>query len=525
MGTISLEDRLLDRFHRVEKRTWVAVAAALLVGLLTHIAAMTGILINSDNGYPVLGYQWLVGSGRWMQGVLGELRGHVGMGTVTAPLAILFIALSAGGVVSILDIRSGVLSGLAGGLLATFPAIVCTASYAIHVDMYFFALLLAVAGVYCVKRWRYGWIPGTVLMAMSMGTYQAYISMAAGLLVLLCLRDTLRGTASPKKILLKGLGFIGVLALSVALYYGMVRISVAATGTALSDYQGINNMAVLDPAAILHAVTGSYWKLGKFFLLDRYGVTNGTFACWLYRLTLALSGLGYVLLAARTGLFKKPGLLATSLLCLVLLPLGVSFVAVLWQNPEIGWLQSYAYLLIFLLPILFTDMLCHPKETNVDVLADRKRLWPKTVMSLGTVAIALLLTFNWYATSTQCYSKMRLGYEAATAECLMIATELTALPGFTEETPIALLGSAALRDYDSQFAYLENFDGVAGKSMIGDSNMLKRLLTNYYQVYFTYADGDMLAKAAGNPLCETMPCWPDNGSIQMVDGVAVVKLS
>ena len=522
--TLPLEYRLLDRLRGIKKRTWIAVLTALAVGILTHAAAMTGIMINSDSGFPVMSYQWFVGHGRFSLGILGELRGHVGMGTVTVPICILCLGATAGITVSILDIRSGILAGILGGMEAAFPTVVSILSYPFVADMQLFALLLAALGAYCTIKYKRGWIAAPLLIAFSMGAYQAQISFAASLLLVYCLLQLFSPEVTFRQVLLQGLKYIGVLAASVGVYYLLVKLTVAVTGYALVDYVGISNMDVINWKAVLHAVTGSYWKVSKFFLLDRYGVTNSSLGCWLYRFALLLTAGLYFAAVIRAKLAKSPAKLVLSLVLTALIPLGISLVAVFWQNPELNWLQMYAYVMVFALMLKLADLL--PDFQSIpDNPKQKRRAFGRTAARLGTVLVGAMLVFHWYSVSTQCYSKMRLGYEAAVTECTMIAGDLVDLPGFTEETPVALMGTASYRDYDAQFYYLANFDTIAGKSMIGDSNMIKRLLSNYLQVYFTYADGAETDAVMNTETYQSMPCWPDHGYVQMIDGVAVIKLS
>ena len=62
---------------------------------------------------------------------------------------------------------------LISGMLVTLPAVASTFAYVFTMDGYMLAVLLSVASVLCVKKSRYGFLPGAVCLAFSQGTYQA----------------------------------------------------------------------------------------------------------------------------------------------------------------------------------------------------------------------------------------------------------------------------------------------------------------------------------------------------------------
>ena len=80
--------------------------------------------------------------------------------------------------------------------MAAFPAVGYTFLYLFTASAYCFAIFLAVLSVSLARRGRWHWLAGCLLLACSMGTYQAYVTVAIGLSLLVIFRETLDPSAS-----------------------------------------------------------------------------------------------------------------------------------------------------------------------------------------------------------------------------------------------------------------------------------------------------------------------------------------
>lgn len=119
-----------------DKRKWAAIAqsnaavaaiAALIFGFIAHLFGIVMILNNYDSivAQPA-SYGTGITSGRWFLTILGDIVGKCGgnysLSVVNGTLLILFLAISAGFLVSALRIRRKVSAILIGMLFAVFPS-------------------------------------------------------------------------------------------------------------------------------------------------------------------------------------------------------------------------------------------------------------------------------------------------------------------------------------------------------------------------------------------------------------------
>lgn len=187
----------MDRIKRFQKTPeFTAIVSALVMGYLTHNFALTNVMHNIDDiGNQPYGYGMGLDMGRWLLTVLGDFAEVLGAGRnlhyINGILFIVLIAISAAFVVSSLKIHSCISASLIGMLFAVFPSGVIALTYRFTSVYYGLSLLMAVGAAWVIHRYRNGFLLSAVLIAASLGIYQAYVSFPISIWVLLLIRQAL----------------------------------------------------------------------------------------------------------------------------------------------------------------------------------------------------------------------------------------------------------------------------------------------------------------------------------------------
>lgn len=351
MKTMSVSQRIDDLWRKIPANVKTGFFAALFAGLITHLVGVTNFFQNCDsvNAMADIANTRVV-IGRWFQHVIQFAFG----GTIDNPgtvlvMGIVSLAVSAALIIHLLSIRSVPLSALVGVLMVTFPAVFSTFSFT-FAAVYFFALLLECLGVLLTRRGN-RWIPlAVVMMALSMGIYQAYICCGAGLFIICLILDIFDGKRNMKQLLYEGFKYVVVLICSVALYLAITQILLKKSGAELAA-TAYNTGFLSDLPADL--VRG-YKKVLRFFWYDEYG-ENTFLSKWLYRgIILSCAG-SYIVLLLKTKCYKSFPKLVLSAVLIMLLPLAVHVTSVLRAGANSHWLMMYAFVLIPILAISFID--------------------------------------------------------------------------------------------------------------------------------------------------------------------------
>lgn len=524
-----VSDFIPQKLRAIPKQVRAAMLSAFIVGLACHIQILTQLLLNHDT-VTSLGDDgmWLLTQGKWFFGYLAGLRGSIASGGIETMLALLFLSLVAGLTVSILRVKNLVHAVFVGAFLVAFPSVICNMLY-MGEDTFFAALVLATLGVYFTTKYKLGYIGGTVLLTLSLGTYQTYIGYAAGLFVIVVILDILENEKKPAKILLDGLKYIAVMLVAVGLYYVCLQILLKVRGVELSSYMNVNSIGNFSVGSILSQAWIAYKESLKFMFFDYFGTKQAIFV-WCYRLVVLVDVVLFILIAYKKKLYKNIlMLLLVVVLGVFALPLAVNAISVLSQTFT-HWLMKYPFVLMFVVMIALLErflMICRDKSIEKQ---NKKNIVQNIFPGIHWLAVALaaVLVFNWFLLANQGYQKMRFTTEAITSKTSGLIQAIYNENDYTEGIEIAIVGNAPfkyLKDPKDVFNIYQCYTGFDDtENVLYNSGILLAYMRNYLGVSFNTVDG-VEFEAQHQEEVDNMGVYPGKESIELIDGVLVVKLS
>ena len=194
---MSTPAKMLEAVKKKIKREWkTAFVWTFIIGLLIHMPVMLSDVPNHDGLSSMYFDQNMITSGRWFLMIACGFSSFYTLPWVIGLLGLLFLGLCAAALTEVLEVKNSFGIVLMGGLLVSFPALASTFAYVFTLDGYMLALFLAVLAVLFTKKSRFGFVWGGICLAFSMGTYQAYVSMAM-LLSIYCILMTAMDDGDP----------------------------------------------------------------------------------------------------------------------------------------------------------------------------------------------------------------------------------------------------------------------------------------------------------------------------------------
>lgn len=491
----------------LKRSAWVALAAVAVSSFAAHGFLFANEFFSHDSisyfTYATGSGAFYTGIGRFFIPVYEAIKGAVAAPWLIGLLFILWMTLTTLLVAQLLDIRSTAGLALTGALLSTNTALTLTgATYIYCMDEYAFALCMAAAAAVLFRRGK-GWsVPGVVLLVLSLAVYQAYFTVAACLCFLLVLREA-AGKTPLKQTVLSGLRYLALLAVSFGAYYGLWSMVCRSSGVEKQRVEesllaggGLGQLLRLIRDANVEYVRG---------LFDTDGVL-GTLMLLVHVLVLAalVWRLAQILRDRELPIGKK--LLLLCLVCLI--PTAFNSAAILLAG-------SATQLMTFAGELLYVLLLVCYEPT------EGKTSW------LRTAALVLLCCVLWQHTvyANQVYMKKELEHTATVSLATRVIDRVELTEGYVPgETPVAFAGrldrNAYLNRGRDEFRELDRTVGLW--SDYSATYNLGRYLTdylNYPLLWDTETDVSQWEEV------QAMPVFPAAGSIRMVQGTVVVKLS
>ena len=485
-----------------------------LAGYLGHLYAFTNLIPNSDGLSRVFDPQQMTVSGRWFLHFASALNDFTQMPALIGFLSVLFLSLAAALAVDVLGLRSRALCALTGAVMALFPCVGYTFLYMFTASAYCLAIFLAVLSVWLARRGNISWLLGGLCLALAMGIYQAYATVAIALSLLAVLSRVLERENSFRDTLAFGLRLVGYLAVGAVLYYVILLLFLKVKDLELLSYLGMDAAAGGYPfGALPSLVVESYKQVVAFFFLP--GSANGFANVFMVLLDLLalLLGLGALwTVFARRGLLREKWRLLGALVLLALLPLGMNFMQVLSPYSAPTPLMKYAFVSVYLLVLLVLD--CAEGLDGLRALAPAGAVW---------CALLLLFCLN---TNNLLYTASAQAHRSTESWATRLLSRIESCEGYEPGMEIAIVGAVPAEQIQSDIpSYLQvDHYSVPMDSVLPLNKHIYYYLSDWLNFPVEEPTEETMLSISGSEEFQSMPLYPAQGSVQVLDGRVVVRM-
>ena len=508
-------EKLINKLK--EEQYKVPFISGIVIGLITHMFMIVNKFPNGDSMTNFYFDQNMVTSGRWFLTVACGLSSFYDLNFVNGLLAIIFLSISAVFITRFFDVKKKTTLILVPAVMVTFPAVAATMSYMYTVDGYMLGLLFAVVAAYISKKYKFGFFGGMVFLALSLGTYQAYVSVA----ILLCLFDIIFAVIDNEDIYTlwnKGFKYIMMGIGGGAIYYVVLKICLFAQQKELDTYQGINEMTHISLSSIPERLYKMYYDFVAFAFSGRIFVNN--FLTMIIMSTLVSATMVAIfVLFVKNKAFKKWYSWLILFLSIGLMPFGANTV-LLMMSPEGEYhlVMRLQWVIFIVAIVIIAEKVISAFETVKD-----KLIIPKTV----SVVLVALLCYNFLLMDNIAYFNLQQQYEKSYAYCVRLLDRIEQTPGYVQGMPICMVGEISEKSYPST----ELTDKITSKIRGTDGNFLfyrgeqyEEFMSNYLGAKLNILTGPYVTDMYFSEEYMEMSTFPDKNSIKIVNGIMFIKL-
>ena len=513
VGVVILPEKIIRKLKNYILPQWkVCFLSAIVIGLVTHLYKITNWLPNWDSLVFRYDAQNMLSMGRWFLPVASGISSFYDLPWLTGLMAILFHALGAVAIVEIFKVKKAVTACLIGATVVSFPTVTSVMMYNYVADAYALSFLFAVLAALFLTKEKPKYLISVILIALSVGIYQAYITVTIMLLLCFLIVKALSKDTKIKELFLWVGKFLLTGALGMALYYLALTLILKLTKITLLDYQGFGDAASLsgiDIFASLYTIKESF--LGYFF-----DFSNGINAFSLINIVIVIAA---VILYLAYIIKNKIGVLKSVIVVVfvALLPIGASVLSFLNSSIDYHNLMKMGFLIFYLLFILIYEKI------------DFEKINFQAIKSWSVLVISVVLIFNYIVIANVSYHKLNMSYEKSIGTLNRIADRIEQTDGANACDSILVLGAL-----DNSEAYSSNLppdmtgttDGFiirADDEIVGQS-VLCSALNDYCGKEYKFLSGEEKQELLGKIDENNLSNWPDKNSIQIISNVIIIKL-
>lgn len=491
-----------------------------IVALLTCIFNYFYFIINGYGGpdavcegvYYYIGEDTATASARWFIPYLNKFFGQ----NVIIPLVIiifyaLMIAAAAFFLFDLWEIKSAGFQIFSVSAMVCFPVITRQFAYLYTALAYSTAFLMVVLAAWLLKKKQVlSFIAATVCLIIMFGSFQSYIGAAATIVVIGFLLDMAK-----KRPILEALEDVGQY-LICGIIAGILDLFIANAMIKAKGVTAYGRVSEVSLSESLKYLDFSIPAAYKWFF--SYFDTDVLARNILYTVLFAII---IILVIANVIALIKNKKIVHSILFVVgilLLPLAMNVCAVVFPHNGIYDVMRYQYVL--LIPLAFA--LFVPLAKNI-----------VTSMLQWISFFAVFLLIAGYTISSNasaiCY---KLAYESTHDQALSMLSRVYELDGYDPDSTTIMFGGQPIGYGDTYVAFEQLFKYAIMESgpvfWGGDYGMTACryfFFRNYMGVDPYGLTADQYWYVVCSPEYMDMPCWPAQGSVQMIDNYAVIKLS
>lgn len=500
--------------HKREKLA-VCMAATFLWGMVAYGYRFCNLDFSHDSMlvFQELDVGPMISVGRFLQPVYFWLRGRLYAPMLVGCLALCYIGLSVYWVAELLELERRGTIGLLSGVMAVNSVVTLTgATYLHNLDIYMLALLLAVWSVWICRRGKYGFLLAVFPRIASLGLYQSYLQTAILLHMMLLVLALLR-QEDTSEIIAEGRRALVSFALALAIYYGCYRLALVWTGTAVStNYNALSNVGLWTaPGKLLRDLAYGAYTVFRFFAVPAASCPGVVAVCY--------GGIFFAAAVSVAEIVRLRGIRGRELALLAVLlgamPFAMNLACILAQG-MVHDLMLYVCVLLLVLAWECSRLWREVGQSSLRWLG--RRLLP---LLLGVVVLDGVIYAN------QVSLKKTLEYNATMTTMNRILDRIELTEGYVYgQTPVAFVGllyNSPLTRQAADFDYSRT--GLWHSYAVSFPETYGMYIQNVLNYDMRILSADEAEELADREIVRHMGIFPARDSVQMVDGVAVVKLA
>ena len=502
--------QFLSNLKNKIKKWKLAFIATVLIGILVHIFAITNILPNHDGINNIFATQDNVRLGRWFLKYACGISSYYTLPSLISIISIGILGIVSALLVELFQVKKKLNIILLSAIVVTYPTIASAFSYMFTADGYMIALLLATISVLLANKYKYGFLIGSFCVCLSLGIYQAYISVTI-ILCILQILDKLTTKATTKEIMLQIGKYIAMGVIGFVSYYIILEIVLHVRNLELSSYQGINSLSNLSIENFLQGVKQVYNDFISFIYQTRFHKNNILVLVSNIIVVFILVYL-YIKKYRYQRSYKK---IVNNILLIVLIlvvPIGLNIISLLSAETEYHLLMRYAWCLCYIYCI---------------VLLDKANIKSNIIKWLGILA-TLCIIGNYIIVDNIAYFNLYYKFQKSYSIAFKLSERIENYEGYNQNMPIAIIGRPDKGKYPSTNVadkIIQNITGANGNLMASDSKQYQSIFSNYLNMKITIASNESIEAIQETEEFQNMPTYPEEESIAVINEVLVIKLS
>lgn len=225
-----------------------------------------------------------------------------------------------------------------------------------------------------------------------------------------------------------------------------------------------------------------------------------------------------MLIIRKNKIYNNPIKIILLLLIFAFLPFALEIIRFVIPDVWYHMLMNYPWCILFIsVPLLHELYINNVKEIYIGK--------GYCLLTNFAVICAIIIIFVYFLISNLAYFNMENRVNKVYGMTVRMVDRIEQVDGFTFETPVLFWGDTRYSTESQADAYLEGLIGTTNNDFIISDIYYKVYIDNTLNLKFPTPDQQTIEKIRNNEQFRSMPLWPARDSVQMIEGVIVIKVN
>ncbi|MBR4706924.1 MAG: glucosyltransferase domain-containing protein [Pseudobutyrivibrio sp.] len=530
MNTINkLENKIIEFKEKLTDAQKMAFLSAILLGLLAHGFALFNRLSVHDNSHCLFALGSTYEVNRWGLGIIEDIQKMTtkmwSLPLFNGFLSIVFIAIGAMILVKIFNVQSKLVSAIIGGLMVAFPMVTSSFSFMFTSWPYFLGLMIVISAGYYMTRGLSvkNFIIATLLLSFGISFYQTFL----GVMITILLLDMFVKVVDDKydsviDYIKTGVIYLLNLGLGLAIWSVVAKAFRTIKHIPLLSYKGLSDS--YDVAQFPNLLVNA---LKAFFSFRMGGINHLRYLRAFSMLIFVITVVMIVLLLWKSK--SKLSIKIFSLVGLAFMPIGMVVVYLLSTSElyAVTTMMLYAEVFVYIIPLVLLQ--------KIDGFEGKVSNFVAQGTSLLIILCTAVMTFGYVYLDNAAYVKASIMQEQAVVYSTALLANIKSAEGFSDDLEVVIVGFNNVQDKTiNEVGAKEEMEGVQLEKYY---NSLEEMINFGVNIQFLRdhigigndklrVEDPVNEEPVVSNMSEVkkMPCYPNEGSIAIIDDMLVVKM-
>lgn len=509
-----------------DKETKITFFITIISSIIVHFQLYALMITGPDTLINSMYHQadiWEAMLLRFGLDFVQAIKGNIVSPVLASLISILFLGLTVILVIKIFKINNKYFKYIIAILFAVAPNISATLTFFYCSDAYMLGLFLATLSVFLMRKFeKNNWIIliSGILLAISMGMYQTYLSVTMVLVIASLIIDILN-EKDIKDILKSLLRYLIMGIIGIIVFYVLAHLTLFLKKLSVSSYSGADTIGIKTLLDLPNLLPQAYKSFFDYYFSDEIIPNKIWNTNILYIIIFTITIISIIYITIKNKIYKKKINLLLLLILIIILPICFGIIEIIAPSTDIHILMACST--IFAFPIFFKILEILPKSTFPKIC--------KYIVVICSVVIAW--NYTWQDNASYIAIKSMQNQTESTAQ--RIVSQIEQLEEFEPQMSVLIIGDLENNEYfnkDNTFLETKKIYSRTWGFISDTSTIWRENLDSWGKIFYEYIGVNLklVSKEECSDILETeefnnMENYPKKDSIKVINNTVVVKLS